>query len=57
MGGAGSSNLPQNGGLINGPQSNQRTLPIRPQDSHGFDEYDNQDFQGGHFRHQSNFGY
>ncbi|KAI6182918.1 Voltage-dependent L-type calcium channel subunit beta-2 [Aphelenchoides bicaudatus] len=57
MGGAGPSNLPQNGGLINGPPSTQRALPIRPQDSHGFDEYDNEDFQGGHFRHQGNFGY
>jgi hypothetical protein len=59
--GVGPSNLPQNGGIMNNgppaPPPTQRTLPIRPPDAHGFDEYDNEDFQGGQFRHnQGNYG-
>ena len=39
-GGPGPSSIPA-------PPNTQRTLPPRP-DVHGFDDYDEDDFQGGH---------
>lgn len=58
--GAGPSNMHQNGGLLNGPlqPSTQRSMSNRPPEDHGFDEYGNEDFQGGQYRNVgSNYGY
>ncbi|KAI6202942.1 Voltage-dependent L-type calcium channel subunit beta-2 [Aphelenchoides besseyi] len=56
---AGPSNLQQNGGLSNhppqAPPPTQRSLPMRP-DTHGFDDYDEDDFGGNRMHNNGAYG-
>ncbi|KAI6241436.1 Voltage-dependent L-type calcium channel subunit beta-2 [Aphelenchoides fujianensis] len=57
--GPGPSNMPQNGGLSNGPTApppTQRSLPMRP-DPQAFDEYDDEDFRNGGRLHNAGGAY